>query len=177
MTRVNNGGFMIDRIHERLCEWADQTMGGFGGGFGSPMGAMIDNRTAEYSRGKRKRVAQHVPVRVVDASGEHTVHRLRFTAATETATGVQTRVARERTVAVNDSAMDTADAVATLPDDLRECVHVFYFDGDLAARVRAKKLCVSVATMYRRRDAAHVILDARLYGSDLPKVSNSYPQA
>ncbi len=162
---------MIERITKRLNDWADAMAGGFSTGVGSQLGSMIDSRTAEFTSGKRRRVCDHTVVKISDAEGEREVVRKSFRPALETARGVQTVVSRHRRVDVDSMAMDVADAVANLPVNLQECVHIFYFDGGLALQVRAKKMNVSVKTMYRRLDTAHIILDSALYGSELPGIS------
>lgn len=146
---------MIERVNERLIEWAEQCAGGFHRPGGSILGAMIDCPPAASVRHKRRMVQ--------DETGRR--------AAPESASGVATRTSAHRTIMVDPGVMDTSQAVASLPAELREVIHVFYFEGGLAVEVRARKLKMSRMTMYRRLDAAHVLIDAKLYGTELPKIS------
>lgn len=145
---------MIEKIHDRLCNWADQTCGGFGSASGSIFGAMIDNPPLAPAKTKRKKAS--------DAYGSRDV--------IDTACGVETRSSRMARSGVEDSVLETEKAVSKLPSNLREVIGVFYFDGSMAATQRAKKLGLSPKTMYRRIDSAHVILEASLYELDLPRV-------
>lgn len=154
---------MIDRVHVRLVGWAEQCFGGLGFFSVSPLGALIDGGVAETIRHRRRRVVERSRVAVVsgDVCGEVYVTQSR--AAQETALGSQSRVSKGECVRVSLPALEVDGAVAALPDDLREAVRVFYFDGSLALDVRAKRLGVSAKTMYRRIHKAHQLLDDRLY--------------
>lgn len=146
---------MIDRVNERLVKWAEQCVGGLSRSGGSVLGAMIDCPPAASVRHRRRMVK--------DETGRR--------AALPSAHGVASRVCSQKVVALDSGVMDTSQAVAALPKDLREVVHVFYFEGGLAVEVRARKLSISRMTMYRRLEAAHVLIDSRLYGTELPKIS------
>lgn len=146
---------MIERVNERLMAWAEQCVGGFSRPSGSILGAMIDCPPVASTRQRRRMIRDELGSRP----------------APESAHGTPTHVSAHRVVKVSDQVMDTSKAVASLPENLREVVNVFYFDGALAVEVRARKLKVSKKTLYRRLDAAHVLIDSKLYGTELPKIS------
>jgi|GEM_PF-2387252 len=155
---------MIERVHLRLCAWADELVGGYeGGSTGCLLGTLIDNPAAVTRLHRRKR-------RLCSETGQMLFPNL-------TAEGVHTRVSRFKQVDVKTASMEVDEAVKKLPEDLQNVVCVFYFEGGLAAKARAQKLKMSVATMYRRRDAAHAVLDSILYKAELPRVVETYPQA
>ncbi|GAB3099787.1 hypothetical protein GCM10027217_18360 [Pseudomaricurvus hydrocarbonicus] len=159
---------MIERVHQRLCDWADEALGGYGsGGAGCVLGALVDNPVALTKLHRRK-------ARVIKRDRSGNIVELHVGGLT--AEGTQTRVNVSRQVLIDDAAMQVSEALRLLPDHLRDCVVTFYVRGDLQVRVKAQRLGVSVKTMYNRRDAAHVILDSVLYGADLPSVCESYPQ-
>lgn len=154
---------MIERVHLRLCVWAEEVAGGLGASStGSVLGALIDGAASQTKLHKRKRVLFAETGELVDP-----VLSVEATA---------TRARSCRAVGIRTSSMDVDEAILKLSRELVDVVKVFYFEGDLAAKVRANKLNISVATMYRRRDAAHVLLDAYLHGADAPRVSHTYPQ-
>lgn len=135
---------MIKHIDALLISWAENMAGGYGavgccGGFS--VGA----------------VTRLHPRRVVRDEFGSRVAEL-------TARGCETRVVNRVGVSVSGAAMDMDRAVSALPGPLRDAVRVFYFDGGLALAVRAKKLGISVATMYKRLGEAHLKIDEHLYG-------------
>lgn len=160
---------MIERVHVRLCDWADEALGGYGG-FESAcvLGSLVDGSVAMTRNSKGAR-------RTIRHDGEGNIVSLR--AGAVTAAGTETRVAPQRQVRIAAASMEVSEALAKLPEHLRAVVITFYVRGDLQARLKAEHMDVSVKTMYRRLDAAHVVLDSLLYGVDLPRVCGSYPQA
>ncbi|MGH1371148.1 MAG: hypothetical protein ACRBBW_03875 [Cellvibrionaceae bacterium] len=141
---------MIDRVHLRLCVWAEDVVGGCG----APSGGSLLGSVAITKPHRRKR-------KLCPHTGELLLPQL-------TVEAKESRVSRHREVGIRTMAMEVDSAVLRLSDELQDVVRVFYFEGDLAAKVRAKRLGMSVATMYRRRDAAHVLLDAYLHGKSIP---------
>lgn len=75
------------------------------------------------------------------------------------------------TLVINPAALETESAVKKLPADMQAVVKVHYFNLNVTAQQLAKKAKLSVATYYRKLDAAHVLLSAELYNTDLPRVS------
>lgn len=133
---------MIDRIDVLLSAWAELQRGDSVPGYASIAGAMIDNPPAiTRRRGKNSKNPVHA---------------------------VESRSKRQSEIKITDAQIETGQAVARLPEQLQEVVKVHYWYGDLAVEVRARKLRVSRMTMYRKLDAAHMILDHLLYGTDLP---------
>lgn len=58
---------------------------------------------------------------------------------------------------IGPEASITHQAVQALPSELRAAVESWYLHGGTAA-VKARRLCIQVPTLYRRREVAHATL-------------------
>lgn len=156
---------MIERVNSRLVAWAEETKRGDGFWSSSCTLASLSPLT-KMSRRKPKRIVRDDEGNIIQiVTGEPTAY------------GKESSVPVQRKVTISDSILEVEQALSKLDVDYYEVVRIFYMDGDIALATRARRLSISVATMYRRIDAAHVILDSILYRSELPRVSGSYPQA
>ncbi|MBN8431824.1 hypothetical protein JF535_13280 [Microbulbifer salipaludis] len=77
----------------------------------------------------------------------------------------------EGTVPINSDVREVEQFVLELPEDLRRSVMLFYLPPYLGHGQAAKKLGISMSTLYRRIDGVHVLFNAKLLRGVLPKVS------
>lgn len=133
---------MIDRIDVLLNAWAELQRGDSVPGYTSIAGAMVDNPPALTRRSGKK--------------VKNPVH------------AVESRSRRKSEIKITDAQIETGQAVSRLPKQLQEVVRVYYWFGDLAVESRARKLDVTSRTLYRKLDAAHLILDHILFDEELP---------
>lgn len=135
---------MIERIDVLLNAWAELQRGDSVPGYTSIAGAMIDNPPAiTRRRGKKAKNPVHA---------------------------VESRSRRKSEIKITDAQIETGQAVAKLPQQLQEVVKIYYWFGDLAVEVRARKLKVTSRTLYRKLDAAHSILAHILFDEKLPEL-------
>ncbi|AQQ67474.1 hypothetical protein Mag101_07350 [Microbulbifer agarilyticus] len=77
----------------------------------------------------------------------------------------------EGTVPINSDVREVEQFVLELPEDLRSSVMLYYLPPYLTHDQAAKKLGVSMRTLYRRIDGVHVLFNAKILRGVLPKVS------
>lgn len=121
---------MIERIDDRLWQWAKELSGSVLGYSMTPLARWVDNKG------------------VFEGSNHG-----------------------GSTLMISPGALETEKAVKKLPADMQRVVKVHYFNQNASAERLAKRAGCSKATYYRKLDAAHVLLSAELYGTDLPNVS------
>lgn len=121
---------MIERVHQRLLEWAEAVAGGgISMSSVSPLGRLMGNG------------------------------------------GVYEPPKGGAIVPVNSDVRAVESFVLSLPEDLARTVCLFYLPPYLTHDQAAKKLKISMKTLYRRIDGVHVLLNAALFKGELPRVS------
>ncbi|WP_444883511.1 hypothetical protein [Microbulbifer sp. PSTR4-B] len=152
---------MIDRVEKRLLDWALQVIGSMARQYKSPMAAIMENGVNSSSSGQWTNEIRVSPI---------TYRARRITANMRAGRG-QGQRGKGPVVLIDEEPMEVEDAVRKLPEILRQVVKVQYLREGLSAKGKAKAAGVSVPTYYRHLDAAHVLLDVELFGSQGPRVA------
>ncbi|WP_346839810.1 hypothetical protein [Microbulbifer sp. SAOS-129_SWC] len=74
-------------------------------------------------------------------------------------------------VPIDSDVREVEQFVLALPQDLGDTVRLFYLPPYLTHDQAAKKLGISMQTLYRRIDGIHVLFNAEVFRGALPKVS------
>ncbi|QFT53528.1 hypothetical protein [Microbulbifer sp. THAF38] len=152
---------MIDRVEKRLLDWAVQVIGGMARQYKSPMAAILESGVKSSPSGHWTNEIRVSPV---------THQAQRITANMRAGSG-QGQRGKGPVVLIDEEPMEVEGAVRKLPEVLRQVVKVQYLREGLSAKGKAKAAGVSVPTYYRHLDAAHVLLDVELFGSQGPRVA------
>lgn len=74
-------------------------------------------------------------------------------------------------IPISSDVREVEQFVLKLPEDLRRSVMLFYLPPYLGHGQAAKKLGISMSTLYRRINGIHVLFHAEFLRGSLPKVS------